>query len=111
MAGGAISWMSKKQATVALSTAEAEYAALSTATQEAVWLRRLLGDLKVLSNSPTILMGDNQGSIAIAKNPVSHARTKHINHNICERPGLKQQQQQRQQQQQKQNNVYVDAPF
>lgn len=78
MASGAISWMSKKQATVALSTAEAEYVALSTATQEAVWLRRLLMDLKVLPEGPTVLMGDNQGSIAIARNPISHARTKHI---------------------------------
>ncbi len=78
MAGGAISWASKKQATVALSTAEAEYVALSAATQEIVWLRRLLTDLKVLPDGPTTLMGDNQGAIAIAKNPVAHARTKHI---------------------------------
>ena len=42
MAGGAISWLSKKQAIVALSTSEAEYVALSFATQEAVWLRKLL---------------------------------------------------------------------
>jgi len=79
MAGGAVSWMSKKQATVALSTAEAEYIALSMATQEVVWLRRLtISDLKVTQDGPTILMGDNQGSIAIARNPVSHSRTEHI---------------------------------
>ena len=78
MAGGAISWMSKKQATVALSTSEAEYVALSSATQEAVWLRRLLTDLKATPREPTVLMEDNQGAIAIARNPVSHARTKHI---------------------------------
>ena len=46
MAGGAISWSSKKQVTVSLSTAEAEYIALSIATQEAIWIRRLLSDLK-----------------------------------------------------------------
>ena len=78
MAGGAISWMSKKQATVALSTSEAEYVALSSATQEAVWLRRLLTDLKATPRELTVLMEDNQGAIAIARNPVSHARTKHI---------------------------------
>ena len=77
MAGGAISWLSKKQATVALSTSEAEYVALSYATQEAVWFRKLLSDL----GEPPLLvtiMEDNQGAIAIAKNPILHARTKYI---------------------------------
>lgn len=46
--------------------------------QEAVWLRRLFADLKACPKEPTVLMEDNQGTIAIAKNPVSHARTKHI---------------------------------
>ena len=78
MAGGPISWLSKKQAIVALSTSEAEYVALCIATQEAAWLRRLLADLKVLTSEPTLLMEDNQGAIAIAKNPTAHARTKHI---------------------------------
>ena len=41
MSGGAISWLSQKQATVALSTAEAEYIALGSATQEAIWLNQL----------------------------------------------------------------------
>ena len=78
MAGGTISWTSKKQPTVSLSTAEAEYMALSTATQEAIWLRRLLADLNMEQSQPTVIMGDNQGSIAIARNPVFHVRTKHI---------------------------------
>lgn len=78
MEGGAISWLSKKQATVALSTAEAEYVALSMATQEVVWLRRLFTDLEIPTTEPTMIMEDNQGAIAIAKNPVGHARTKHI---------------------------------
>ena len=69
MAGGAISWMSKKQATVALSTSEAEYVTLSSATQEAVWLRRLLTGLKATPRELTVLMEDNQGAIAIARNP------------------------------------------
>ena len=79
MASGPISWLSKKQAVVALSTSEAEYVALSLATQEVVWLRKLLiTDLKAASQQPTTLMEDNQGAIAIARNPVAHARTKHI---------------------------------
>ena len=78
MSGGAISWISQKQATVALSTAEAEYVALGSATQEAIWLRRLLNDLNVDQAKPTVIREDNQGAIAMAKNPVGHKRTKHI---------------------------------
>ena len=78
MAGGPISWLSKKQAMVTLSTAEAEYVALSTAAQEAVWLRQLLKDFKVPLEQPTLIKEDNQGAMAIARNPVSHGRTKHI---------------------------------
>lgn len=77
LAGGAVSWLSKKQPVVALSTCEAEYVALSLATQEAVWLRRMLTELGA-SPECVLLMEDNQGAIALAKNPVAHARTKHI---------------------------------
>ena len=80
MAGGAISWLSKKQVIVALSMSEAEYVALSSATQEAVWFRKLLSDLGEPPLSVAI-MEDNQGAIAIAKNPILHVRTKHID--IC----------------------------
>ena len=78
MSGGAISWLSQKQATVALSTAEAEYIAMGSATQEAIWLRQLMFDLEVNVQGPTEILEDNQGSIAMAKNPVGHKRTKHI---------------------------------
>ena len=78
MSGGAVSWLSKKQTTVALSTAEAEYIALCSATQETVWLRRLLMDLNLNPCNATTLMEDNQSAIAIARNPVAHTRTKHI---------------------------------
>ena len=78
LARGAVSWLSKKQATVALSIAEAEYVALSTATQEAIWLRRLLADVGEPLEEPIVIHEDNQGAIAMAKNPVGHARTKHI---------------------------------
>ena len=78
LAKGAVSWLSKKQATVALSTAEAEYVALSAATQEAIWLRRLLTDVGESLEDPIAINEENQGAIAMAKNPVGHARTKHI---------------------------------
>ena len=76
MSSGPISWLSKKQGIVTLSTAEAEYVALTMATQEAVWIRRLLSDLKVPHDHPTVLKEDNQGAIICIA--VSHARTKHI---------------------------------
>jgi hypothetical protein len=72
-----ISWGSKKQSVVALSTTEAEYIALSLACQEAVWLRNLLGDFK-LKQEETIIYEDNQGAITLSKNPSNHSRTKHI---------------------------------
>ena len=87
MSGGAISRFSRKQPVVALSTAEAKYVALSTTTQEAVWLRILLSDIKATPKTPTIIKEDNQGTIIIARNPISHARTKHIDikfHYVCE---------------------------
>ena len=76
-----ISWSSKKQATVAKSSTEAEYVALSSATQEAVWLRSLMGDLGRQVDAPTIIYEDNQGAIELAKNAKYHNRTKHID--IC----------------------------
>ena len=78
MSGGAVSWISQKQATVALSTAEAEYIALGSATQEAIWLCRLMTDLNINQAKPMVIREDNQGAIAMAKNPVGHKRTKHI---------------------------------
>ena len=78
LSGGAISWSSKKQATVALSTTEAEYIALCATAQEVVWLRRLLSELGVQMFNPTEVMEDNQGAIAMGRNPVNHNRTKHI---------------------------------
>ena len=78
VSGGAISWFSRKQPVVAPSTTEARYVSLSTATQEALWLRRLLSEIKAIPAAPTVIKEDNQGIIAVAKNPILHARTKHI---------------------------------
>jgi hypothetical protein len=78
LSGGPVTWSSKKQATVALSTTEAEYMAAAMATKEAVWLRRLLSNLGHPQTRPTTIFEDNRGCIEISKNPVNHARTKHI---------------------------------
>ena len=79
MIGGAtVSWSSKKQATVAKSTTEAEYVALSFAAQEAIWLRRLLADIGFGDLNPTVIYEDNNGAIDLSKNPKHHNRTKHI---------------------------------
>jgi hypothetical protein len=69
---------SKRQPTVALSTMEAEYMVASHCTREAMWLRQLLDDVRCKYDEGTVIMCDNQGAIALAKNPVCDARTKHI---------------------------------
>jgi len=75
---GIISWMSKKQGSVALSSTEAEYIAAALASQELVWIRQLLSDLHIPCAQPTTLYEDNQGCIKIACNEKISARTKHI---------------------------------
>lgn len=79
LGGTPITWNSKKQPTVALSSTEAEYMAITEGTKEAIWLRRLLGELKLQNlQTPTMIRGDNQGSINLAHNPIYHGRTKHV---------------------------------
>lgn len=78
LCGAPISWRSKKQTSVALSTAEAEYVALSIATQEAVWLKQLLSELRIEQSEPTVVYEDNQSAISMTQNPQFHGRTKHV---------------------------------
>jgi hypothetical protein len=78
LGGGAITWASKLQPTVALSSAEAEYMAVSAAVQDAMYLRQLFSDLGFEQREPTTIYEDNQGCIALTENPVMHKRTKHI---------------------------------
>eukprot|EP00253_Pinus_taeda_P019708 PITA_19708 len=75
---GVISWCSKKQSTVALSSCEAEYQASCSATCEAIWLRRLLSDAGKGKKAATSIKADNQSTIKLAYNPVFHKNTKHI---------------------------------
>lgn len=76
--GGAVSWSSKKQELVTLSTTEAEYVAQTHAAKEAIWLRRLVEQLFGPAEGPTILFSDSKSAIALAKDGHYHARTKHI---------------------------------
>jgi hypothetical protein len=75
---GAISWSSKKQPIVALSSMEAKYKGATIVTYEVVWLQKLLSDLGLLVDAPVVIYCDNISSILLANNPVYHARTKHI---------------------------------
>uniref|UniRef100_A0A2N9FT93 Integrase catalytic domain-containing protein n=1 Tax=Fagus sylvatica TaxID=28930 RepID=A0A2N9FT93_FAGSY len=73
-----ITWSAKKQLTVSRSSTEAEYRALASASAELCWLRALIKDLGIYLYDPPILWCDNVSALAIASNPVFHARTKHI---------------------------------
>ncbi|PWA93616.1 hypothetical protein CTI12_AA069020 [Artemisia annua] len=73
-----ISWSSKKQSVVSRSSTEAEYRALADCTCEITWLKCLFKDLHISLNVPTKINCENASTIALASNPIQHARTKHI---------------------------------
>jgi hypothetical protein len=76
---GAVSWSSKKQTLVALSSTESEYVALSEAAREVLWVRRFLEDsMELVFDEPTVIFEDNQSAIAFAQNQRIVGRTKHI---------------------------------
>ena len=79
--GAPISWGSKKQSSVSLSTSEAEYIALSLTIQEGKWIHRLLCEVLTAANEEgpeLVIFEDNQSCIKMTKNPVNHGRAKHI---------------------------------
>src|ERR1700678_1005050 len=78
MAGGAVAWSSKRQATVALSTVEAEYVAMSRCTQQMVWMHSWLDEVQIGYDIPGVIKGDNRGAIALSKNTKDHGKVKHI---------------------------------
>nr|KYP66220.1 Retrovirus-related Pol polyprotein from transposon TNT 1-94 [Cajanus cajan] len=78
MGDTAFTWMSKKQPIVTLSTCEAEYVAATSCVCHAIWLRNLLKELSLPQVEPTKIYVDNKSTIALAKNPVFHDRSKHI---------------------------------
>lgn len=83
MNNSTVSWGSKKQKTVALSSAEAEYMAIGATAQEAKWVSQLLSEIFITGtidegHKPVIIYTDNQSALAISKNDLYHDRTKHI---------------------------------
>ena len=79
MQHGPISWATKRQPTVALSSTEAEYMALTTACQEALWWRQFEAELQPqLGHLATTIQVDNCGAQLLATNAIYHSRTKHI---------------------------------
>ena len=78
LAGGPITWKSKKQKSVALSTTEAEYYAVGAACQEAIWIRQISQELLIPLDEPTLILSDNTGAVSLSDNPVFHSRSKHI---------------------------------
>ena len=75
---GTISWSSKMQPSVSLSTAEAEFYACSLATQEVLFIRSLISELGVPMTGPTNIKSDSTAAIGLVKNPITHSRAKHI---------------------------------
>ena len=78
LGSAAISWSSKKQPTVALSSTEAEYRGAAMAAYEVAWLQKLLANLGQSVHGAVVIYCDNVSNIMLANNPVYHARTKHI---------------------------------
>jgi hypothetical protein len=77
-AGAAISWRSHQQRSTALSSAEAELMAMTTAVQEAMWLRKVLRSMGYQTTGPTTIHEDNQSCIAMTSSPRVTNRNKHI---------------------------------
>jgi hypothetical protein len=77
IAGGAVSWVSKLQTVVALSITEAEYMAATQACKEAIWVKKLMEELRH-KQKKILLFCDSQSALHIARNPAFHSRTKHL---------------------------------
>ena len=78
LSSGVVSWISKKQPVVSLSTTEAEYIAAASCACQCVWLRIILEQLGCEQKEYTTILCDNSSSIKLSKNPVLHGRSKHI---------------------------------
>jgi hypothetical protein len=78
MAGGPVTWSSKRQNTVALSTVEAEYVAMSRCAQQMTWMKSWMDEVSIEHTIPGIIKGDSQGAIALTRNTKDHGKVKHI---------------------------------
>ena len=73
-----VSWFSKKQSSIALSTAEAEYVVAVSCCTKLLWMMQTLQDIQITCTPPISILCDNTSAISISKNPVMHSKTKHI---------------------------------
>ena len=90
LGGSPIQWKTKKQGTVSMSSAEAEYRAMVLATKEIKWIIPLMADIGLKVKTPVALHCDSKAAIHIAANPVFHERTKHIERDChCVRDAVK----------------------
>ena len=78
LGGSLISWRTRLQMRVAHSTAEAEYREASMATRHIIWLRRLLRELEISQEKPTVIHEDNRACIKMIENPIISERNKHV---------------------------------
>ena len=78
LGGCLVSWSSKKQSSMSLSTAEAKYIAATACCTQILWMKQTLQDIQVTCNEPIPILCDNTSAISISKNPVVHSKTKHI---------------------------------
>lgn len=73
-----VSWLSKKQSSISLSTAETEYIAAVDCCSQILWMKEALKDLNICTDQPISVYCDNTSAISLSKNPMMHSRTKHI---------------------------------
>eukprot|EP00253_Pinus_taeda_P002775 PITA_02775 len=73
-----VSWFSKKQSSIALSTAEAEYVVAASCCTQLLWMMQTLQDFQITCTPPISILCDNTSAISISKNPIMHSKTKHI---------------------------------
>ena len=73
-----VPWFSKKQGSIALSTAEAKYVAAASCCTQLLWMMQALQDIQITCTPPISILCDNTSAISISKNPVMHSKTKHI---------------------------------
>ena len=78
IAGGAVTWSSKKQASVTLSTAEAKYISVTHTAKQVLWHKSLFWELEIELPNTLTIFSDNQAAISIAHHPEFHTCTKHI---------------------------------
>lgn len=78
LSGGAVSWASKKQPIVTLSTTEAEYVVVVSCATQGIWMRKVLDKPGLFQSNCITILCDNSSTIKRSKNPVLHGRSKHI---------------------------------